>query len=192
MFIVRLITTLALFAFALPLAGADEIYVTRDAEGNPVFTDRPGTTPSERLDLRTPNVYEAQSIPEPEPRPARRGRAADEGPQYTVRITQPADEEGVRAPDGQVAVSVSVEPGLQRGHRLELLLNGSRVASSGSAGSFTIETFDRGENRLNARVVDGERTLAQSDTTTFYLLRRSLLQPGPANPAPNLPRPQAP
>lgn len=192
MLFTRLITTLALLAFALPFAGAEEIYVTRDAEGNPVFTDRPGTTPSERVDLRAPNVYEAQSIPEPEPRPARRGRDTEEGIRYTVRITQPGHKEGVRAPDGQVAVTVEVEPGLRRGHRLELLLNGSPVASSGSGGSFTIETFDRGENDLSARVVDGERTLAESDTTTFYLLRRSLLQPGPANPAPNYPRLQAP
>lgn len=180
----RLSAVLLLLAIALPAASGEEIYVTRDAQGNPVFSDRPGSGPSERVDLRPPNVYEAQAVPEPAPRAERRQRETAAASGYQVRITQPGNEEGVRAPDGRVQVQVTVEPALRDGHSLELLLNGSPVAS-GRSGSFTIETFDRGENTLKARVLDGDREVAQSPATKFYLLRRSLLHPAPANPAPN-------
>ncbi len=183
MITIRLAAALFLLAILQPVS-AEEIYVTRDAQGNPVFSDRPGDGPSERLDLREPNLYEAQAVPTPRPRADRRPRETAAAADYRVRITKPDNEEGVRAPDGRVEVQVDVEPGLREGHTLELLLNGSPVAS-GRSGSFTIETFDRGENSLSARVLDGDREVAQSPTIVFYLLRRSLLHPAPANPAPN-------
>ena len=35
------------------VAMGGEVYVTRDAKGNPVYTDRPATLPAEKLDVRS-------------------------------------------------------------------------------------------------------------------------------------------
>lgn len=179
-------TIVGLLLVAAPLAGAEqEIYVTRDASGQPVFSDRPRDDSSERVELRRSNIYEAGRQPRLEPRPDRR-RSSDDAARidYRVRITSPADEEGLRVPEGRFQVQVEVEPGLASGHRLELLRNGEPV-NGGNGGSFEVQTYDRGESVLVARIMDGDRELARSEAVTVYLLRRGLLSPAPANPAPN-------
>lgn len=172
----------ALLALVLP-AAAQDIYVTQDEQGNPVYSDRPSgdTAP---IKLRESNIYEAQPIPEARPTTGERDDA-EAAIRYEVRITSPADEASIRAPEGRVTVEVSVEPGLGTGHRLELLRNGTPVPGSGS--SFNVQTYDRGASEFVARVMDGDRELARSEPVTVYLLRRGLLSPAPANPAPNFP-----
>ena len=39
---------------------AGEVYVTRDAQGNPVYTDTPQTIPAQKLDVRTSSTDPAQ------------------------------------------------------------------------------------------------------------------------------------
>ena len=41
-------------------AGAGEVYVTKDAQGNPVYTDTPQTVPAQKLDVRTSSTDPAQ------------------------------------------------------------------------------------------------------------------------------------
>ncbi len=174
--------TVLLGAWTAP-AAAQDIYVTQDDQGNPVFSDRPSGVDAAPIELRESNVFEAQPIPEVQPRTHRRRGEGSEAVSYEVRITQPAHEEAIRAPEGRVQVEVSVEPGLRPGHRLQLLRNGNPVPGEGS--SFAVQTYDRGANEFVARVMEGERELARSEPITVYLLRRGLLSPAPANPAPN-------
>lgn len=178
-----ILAAIALLAalWAVPAAGQD-IYVTHDAEGNPVYSDRPPSNDAAPVKLRDSNIYEAQAIPRTEPAPRRREQASD-AVRYTVRITQPAHEEAIRAPEGRVQVEISVEPDLRPGHRLTLLRNGEPVPGEGR--SFSVQTYDRGASEFVAVVMDGDRELARSEPVTVYLLRRGLLSPAPANPAPN-------
>ena len=169
-------------AWSIPSA-AQDIYVTQDAQGNPIYSDRPSGGDAEPIDLRKSNTYDAQSIPEAQPSSRRRGDEANEAISYSVRITPPANEQAIRAPEGRVQVNVSVEPSLQPEHSLQLLRNGNPVPGTGS--SFSVQTYDRGANEFVARVMDGDRELARSEPVTVYLLRRSLLSPAPTNPAPN-------
>lgn len=157
----------ALLAALVMPATAQDIYVTEDAEGNPVYSDRPSGNTSP-IRLRESNTYEAQPIPETQPG-IQRGDDDDEAVDYEVRITRPADEATIRAPEGRVEVDVSVEPSLQRGHSLQLLRNGSAVPGTGS--SFSVQTYDRGANEFIARIMDGERELLRSAPVTVYLLR---------------------
>ncbi|MCC5887556.1 MAG: DUF4124 domain-containing protein [Gammaproteobacteria bacterium] len=179
-FAMLLVTSLLLALWATPAAG-QEIYVTQDEQGNPVYSDRPSRDAAP-IRLRESNIYEAQPVPEARPRTER--RRSEDRISYSVRITQPENEEAIRAPEGRVQVEVSVEPGLRSGHRLKLLRNGSPVPGEGS--SFSVQTYDRGANEFVAVVMDEEdRELARSAAVTVYLLRRGLLSPAPANPAPN-------
>jgi hypothetical protein len=47
--------TLTLITLVVALSGAEanEVFVTRDAQGRPVYTDRPESLPAERLDIKT-------------------------------------------------------------------------------------------------------------------------------------------
>jgi len=183
-FEILLAAALLLTVWSLP-GLAQDIYVTQDEQGNPVYSDRPRGDASAPIILRDSNIYEAQPIPEVEPRAShRRGQGNDDATvRYSVRITEPADEAAIRSPEGRVAVEVSVEPGLRSGHRLELLRNGEPVPGEGPG--FSVQTYDRGASEFVARVMDGDRELARSEAVTVYLLRRGLLSPAPANPAPN-------
>lgn len=175
------IAAMLMATWALP-AGAQHIYVTEDAQGNPIYSDRPSSVDSAPIKLREPNVYDAQPIPQAQPRLSRRGEEGNAA-RYNISITQPAHEAAIRAPEGRVQVEVSVDPSLRSGHRLQLLRNGEPV--SGEGNSFSVQTYDRGANEFVARVMDGNRELARSEPVTVYLLRRGLLSPAPANPAPN-------
>jgi hypothetical protein len=67
---VRMKALLTLFAgvLALGVASAGEVYVVKDAQGNPVYTDRPDTLPAEKLGVKSSRTdpadadarYEAQ------------------------------------------------------------------------------------------------------------------------------------
>jgi hypothetical protein len=56
-------TTLTLLAILLlaGTAGAGEVYLTRDAQGNPVYTDTPRTIPAQRLGVRSSNTDSAEA-----------------------------------------------------------------------------------------------------------------------------------
>lgn len=41
-------------------AGAGEVYVTKDAQGRPIYTDTPQTVPAQKLDVRTSSTDPAQ------------------------------------------------------------------------------------------------------------------------------------
>jgi hypothetical protein len=41
-------------------AGAGEVYVTRDAQGRPIYTDTPQTVPAQKLDVRTSSTDPVQ------------------------------------------------------------------------------------------------------------------------------------
>lgn len=41
-------------------AGAGEVYVTRDAQGNPVYTDTPQSIPAQKLDIRSSSTDPAE------------------------------------------------------------------------------------------------------------------------------------
>lgn len=185
-----LTTAAVLLANSAIPAAAQDIYVHQDAQGNPVYSDRPTNGDAATIKLRDSNIYDAQPILDVPPRSSRPERADRDAVDYSLRITAPDDEEAIRAPEGRVQVQVSVEPNLEPGHSLQLLRNGDPVPGSGR--SFAVQTYDRGANTFVARVMDGDRELARSDPVTVYLLRRSLLSPPPANPAPNFRPPGAP
>lgn len=49
----RAIVVLSALVATVSVAAAGEIYVTRDAQGKPVYTDRPQAIPAERLKMRS-------------------------------------------------------------------------------------------------------------------------------------------
>ncbi|QGZ29436.1 DUF4124 domain-containing protein [Stutzerimonas stutzeri] len=176
----RLVGLLGLLAaFTLP-ASAD-IYTYIDAQGNRVFTDRPGGRAVEPVDARPVNSMPATpSAPAATPVKALPERTFVY-PQ--LAITQPEADATIRNNAGAVSVSVSSDPGLLPGHLYRLLLDGSPIAPDGSEPAFDLQNIDRGSHQLVVQVIDDQgQALQSSPPRTFHLLRTSLAQRRKANP----------
>src|SRR5690606_14185154 len=99
-----------LLVSALPVQA--EVYTYIDADGNRVFTDRPGNAPAERMQLKAPNSMSAEPVqssrrlsPDPEP-----------SPRYDqLRILTPEPDATLRN-TGDLLVTVTSEPALMDGH----------------------------------------------------------------------------
>lgn len=165
----RLPALCLLLACALPASA--EIYRSTDAQGNPVFSDRPLPGAS-RVELPADNRMDSpQTTAVPAP-----GSAEPEGvPAYQqLRISQPAPDANLRSNDGSLSVSLSSQPALQPGHRYRLLLDGQAQGSSTSP-QFRLHNLDRGSHSLAAEIVDADgRVLARSPSQSVHLQRHSV------------------
>jgi hypothetical protein len=162
----------------LLLAGAatgsdDRIYRSVDAEGRVVFSDQPPSDDAKPLEL-PPLMIVEPTVVVPPPRPQRTERP--QPPYRTLAIVSPAHDEAVRSNVGDVAIRVRVEPALQPGHRLQLLLDGEVVDGSGTGGVFQLSNVHRGTHVAQARVVDGDgHVVKTSDAISFHMLQISVL-----------------
>lgn len=134
-----LLASLAATVAATALAQG-QVYKSRDAQGNVIFSD----TSSERASTVT--VPPTNTIPvvaapaRPVAAPAT-GDAAGAG--YALAITTPVEGQTVFSAVGALDVSLSVSPALQPGHSLRLLLDGA-PADLPQQGSLTLEGLGPG------------------------------------------------
>jgi len=185
---------LALFATAGPLfsmaasAPAQDVFVTRDAAGRPVFSDKgqPGAQP---LTLPPLNVIEPIPVPppaakgnttgkqKPEASPAAVREAAD---YQRLRIVFPEHEGSVAANTAVFEVRVVVEPPLQlaEGHAIVVSINGQAVGQRFTATEFMIPPEFWGDYlppsnqryQLDAAIVDRDgAVLKRAVPVSFYL-----------------------
>ena len=162
----RLIISLLLIVFAVCI-NAETVYKTVDENGNIIFTDRPSED-SEQIKLK-----ELQTIKNPNPAKYtdRPRQVKDTGPLYkTLLITNPADGSGLRSNNGNVTISVSLEPPLRSGHQILITMDGQEV-SKGSASSVSRQNVDRGTHSIGVSVVDSSGKKLTSTSSSFSLLR---------------------
>jgi len=167
----------------LPLARG-EIYKWVDADGVVQFSDQP-VPGAEQVHIKPAQSYPAPALPHSAaPRvEISPGESAPAVVPYTsMSIVKPAADEAVRANDGNVAVSVALDPPLQAGHSVALDINGQRIASRANT-HFVLENMPRGTHTLQAVVIDARgKQLIQAAPVTFHVLRTSLqAQPKPAS-----------
>ena len=106
------------------------------------------------------------------------GQSVGAGPAtYTAAvIVSPADDMAVRSNAGSLTVVARVDPELQEGHRLQLLLDGAPRGAPGRKPEFHLENIDRGTHSLQLQVVDDANgVLFTGPRSTFHLLRHSRL-----------------
>lgn len=194
-----------LLGLGLPWAGleAATVYRTTDAQGNVVFSDRPGED-SERVELEPLTV-----VPSPEPvavPPATGTRSAGSAtprdgdgavagpfmPYSTFRILSPQNEQTLpTGRGGNLQVELDIDPDLRDDHRVRLLLDGEVSQSAMHTKAFMLTNLDRGEHVLQAELLDaGGRVRHRSAPVTLYVQRASVNLPAnPNNPA-GLPPPR--
>ncbi len=162
-----LITAIVLLASG---ATAEEVYRTVDENGNVIYTDKPSEN-AEKIE-----VYDIQTIESDAPEFVYTPPETDKPLPYTqLSITSPENNSVFQDNTGSVAVTVVLEPGLQRGHTLVLMLDGNSVAE-GAAGQISLSDVERGIHTLVAVIKDNEgKEVMSSSPVTFTLQRNSKL-----------------
>ena len=147
-----------------------QVYKSRDAQGNVIFSD----TSSERASPVTvppTNTIPVVAAPErPVAPPATADTTAAAG--YALAIVTPVEGQTVFSAVGALDVSLSVSPALQPGHSLRLLLDGA-PADLPQQGSLTLEGLGPGPHTLQAQVADSNGEIVQSSGTVTVQMQRS-------------------
>ncbi|WP_277373041.1 DUF4124 domain-containing protein [Pseudomonas sp. AA-38] len=182
---------LACLLLALALPASAQIYKYTDANGNTVYTNQPPDgTAAESVELPPTNTVDMQTPKLPPPTSS--GEEKAEAPYKVLRLTGIPDDEAMRANNGSFVVGVNIQPRLQPGHRLRLILDGQPYGQASNVTSLQLTNIDRGEHSLAVAVLDGDRVIQQSATETFTVQRISLNSPArqPAAPPPPKPAPK--
>ncbi len=163
----RLIISFILF-ISIGSVVAETVYKTIDEDGNAIFTDKPSEN-AEEIKLQ-----KLQTIKNPNPSKytSKPKRAKEETLYKTLSVTNPADGAGLRINNGNVSISLLLQPPLRASHKIIIRVDGKEV-SNGLASSVSLQNMDRGTHSITASVVDGNGKQMISTSSTFSLLRAS-------------------
>jgi hypothetical protein len=160
---------------ALPVTA--EVFTYVDAQGNRVYTDQPGSGNAKRVPLATSNRMSANPTGAA---PLIASQKTEDKPLFhydMLRVLVPEPDATVRSNAGELIVSVTNEPGLQRGHRYRLLLDGQPTAEPGLSPVFALSNIDRGSHNLSVEILDEQgRIVERTANQPFQMLRISLAQ----------------
>ena len=173
--ITLLATAVVTVSSALPATAQTKVYIPRDADGNPVFSDRKSAGSETHVVQELPSMP-AFNVPQPE-RPSEESDDEPVTPAYTsLSIISPAD--GTTLPigvNGDVRISGVLTPALQKKDMIVLMDGGIEIARGGQT-SFQLDNLDRGEHRLHMEVrgPDGDVRIS-SQSITLHVKRASSL-----------------
>jgi len=186
------------------VAQAASVYRWVDGDGQIHYSDHP-VDGSETVELRESSVYTPRELPEPDQdeevegpdeeveapdeeagAPDEEAGAPGEGeglgaeePVYeSLRVVVPDNDETVRSNEGEVRVSIELQPGLAQGHKIRIYLDGNKASGELPTTQVTLQNVERGTHSLAVAVVDatgGE--LIRSPANTFHLRRLAVLKP---------------
>ena len=164
-------------ACLIALPAMAEVFTYVDAQGNRVYTDQPGSRNAKRVPMAPSNRISANPGGAA-PVMAEKKTATKPLFHYDMlRVLVPEPDATVRSSAGEIIVSVTSEPGLQRGHRYRLLLDGQPTAAPGPSPVFALSTVDRGSHHLAVEILDEQgRTVERTANQPFHMLRISLAQ----------------
>jgi len=159
-----------LLLIALPAAA--QIYKYTDADGNTAYSNQPPDgVKAQPVELPPLNSVERQPTGKAAPA-VEVVRHEQPGKSYEVlELTGLPTTEALRANNGTFTVNVQIKPRLQSPHLLRLLLDGQPYGQPGNVPSLQLVNIDRGEHRLAVQVIDGEKVVQQSPTTTLTVQR---------------------
>ncbi|MDO7898248.1 DUF4124 domain-containing protein [Pseudomonas citrulli] len=170
---IRWLLALGLALVALP--GLAQVYTYIDAQGNRVFTDQPRPGNAKKVELSPGN---RMPTPSKAPPAAPAGEAPEPLFRYEMlRLLIPEPDATIRSTEGALIVSVTSEPGLKKGHRYRLLLDGQPTGAPGPSPVFALDSIDRGTHQLAVEILDAQgRILERTANQPFHMQRISLAQ----------------
>jgi hypothetical protein len=162
---------LVLLLFALPAVA--QIYKYTDANGNTAFTNQPPDgTKAETVDLPPLNrVGTTAPPPSTSPSPARNQAQTVSASYQTLQLTDLPNDEALRANNGSFLVGVMIQPRLQPGHQLQLLVDGRPYGQPTNVPRVQVSELERGEHSLSVQVLQGTQVIQQSPTINLTVQR---------------------
>ena len=166
-----------LAACLIALSASAEVFTYIDTQGNRVFTDQPGSGNAKRVPLATSNRMSANPTGAA---PVIAEKRTETKPLFRydmLRVLVPEPDATIRSTAGELIVSITSEPGLQRGHRYRLLLDGQPTAEPGPSPVFALSNIERGSHNLSVEILDEHgRIVERTANQPFHMLRISLAQ----------------
>lgn len=167
---------IALCLLLIAFGASAEVFTYVDAQGNRVYTDQPRGN-AKRVPLATSNRMASNPTATA---PVTRSKQSAEPLLLhydMLRVLIPEPDATIRSSAGELIVSVTSEPGLQKGHRYRLLLDGQAVGEPGLSPVFPLSNIDRGSHNLSVEILDAEgRTVEKTANQPFHMQRISLAQ----------------
>lgn len=166
--------SLALVLLLLALPAVAQIYKYTDANGNTAYSNQPPNgTKAETVELPPLNSVNTVAPPPAAPSPS---PAPPQGQQNTaayqvLALTDLPQEEALRANNGSFTVGVSIQPRLQSGHLLQLLVDGKPYGQPTNIPRLQVMELDRGEHSLSVQVLLGAQVVQQSQTINLTVQR---------------------
>ncbi|MCF7534168.1 DUF4124 domain-containing protein [Pseudomonas petrae] len=164
---------LLLLVFALPAAA--QIYKYTDASGNTAYSNQPPNgTKAETVELPPLNSVETVVPAAPPPLPATQNQTQNQQSAAAYQVLALKDlpqDEALRANNGSFTVGVAIEPRLQPGHLLQLIVDGAPYGQPTNIPRLQVMELDRGEHSLSVQVLENQRSIQQSETVNLTVQR---------------------
>lgn len=97
----------------------------------------------------------------------------------TIHLLSPLDQQTLRDNEGTMNISVTTNRKLDKGHNVQLLLDGILYGQPQTQLNWQLLNIDRGSHTLQAQILKYGKVIASSEVITVYLHRASLLQRKP-------------
>jgi hypothetical protein len=165
-------TVFLIFMLCIALADAGDVYRWVAPDGSVHYSDTP-LTGADRITLpEWPQPQPRRTVLPPSPRPSDKS-VFDRLDRYNnLAIVKPEAGEDVRGNQGNVEVTVAVEPDLitAKGHKIQLLLDGQVHGGPAPSLAQSLRGVERGEHTVAAQVIDERgRVLISSRPVSFSL-----------------------
>ncbi|KHK63438.1 DUF4124 domain-containing protein [Pseudomonas frederiksbergensis] len=157
--------------------GLAQVYTYIDAQGNRVFTDQPRPGNAKKLQLSPGNRMQVPPSGATSTAPAEESKPEPLFRYEMLRLLIPEPDATIRSTAGELIVTATSEPGLQKGHRYRLLLDGKPTGAPGPSPVFALKNVDRGTHRLAVEILDErDRIVERTANQPFHMQRMSLAQ----------------
>lgn len=168
--------------FLAPLAAAD-VYKTVDKHGNVKYTDKPATEKAEKVELRTINtVPGAQPLPQSTPVDSYDSQPA--ALNYNIAIMSPRSDVTIPVGQRDLAIAVTLNPGLQQGHLLVYFMNGELLEET-TMNNIIVKDVPRGTHTLVVEAIDSNgQSLGTSPPVIVNVIRPVIKKPAQPTPTP--------
>jgi hypothetical protein len=160
-------------------ASAAPAWTWVDADGTRHYSDRP-VPGAQQVELAGAQGFGTTARA---PRTASEGGATGaSGAAYqSIEVVSPAEQETLWNIGTNLPVQVRFQPGLQPGHRYDLLLDGQRRNVNTAAPRVTLPDVFRGQHSLQVVVIDAAGAeIMRSPARVFFVQQTSTLNPNRA------------
>lgn len=160
-----------------------DVYKTVDKDGNIKYTDKPATEKAEKLELREINtVPGAQPLPQSVPVSSYDSQPA--ALNYQIAIMSPRSDVTIPVGQRDLAIAISLNPGLQQGHLLVYFMNGELLEET-TMNNIIVKDVPRGTHTLVVEAIDANgQSLGTSPPVIVNVIRPVVKKSAPPKPSP--------